>query len=222
MGAVLRCQVTMLCCALVLATPCAAQRSMKAVPHGDPAEWFGPDSYPPEAIRAERQGRVIIALGIDSAGAVATCAVKLSSGTAVLDDGTCAIARERGRFDPATDRKGRPIAGEYLMPVRWLLPSTPPPSVDLASLPAKRTQAMEVFFNAAGVLTSCRVIENQPADDKGTAGESCPSSRIGRQEVPVVRNGKPVAYKIVQRITTEVTPTDDDTPASPPIAGHGP
>ena len=214
--------VALLSGGLVLAMPAmaaAAPRGMNPVPHGNPGDWFDADSYPPAAIRAERQGRVVVALGIDSAGAVATCVVKVSSGTAALDEGTCAIARERGRFDPATDGKGRPTAGEYLMPVRWALPDTPPPSLDLTSFPARRTQAVEIFFNAAGVVTSCRVIEDTPVDDKGNSAMLCPSTQIGRQQVPMTRDGKPVAYKVVQRMITEVTPSDGDDPpaSSPPV-----
>ena len=192
--------------AAMLAGPAAAQRSMGAIPAGSPADWFGPDNYPPEAIRTNRQGRVVVTLGIDSAGAVATCAVKVSSGTAALDEGTCAVAREHGRFNPATDGKGRPIAGTYVMPVAWKLPDTPPEAVDLATLPPLRTQAIEMFFNAAGVLTSCRLVKDEPADGKG--GPACPAQQIGRQVTPMTRNGRPVGYKVTQQMTTAVVATD--------------
>ena len=193
--------------ALLVATPAGAQRSMGAIPASNPGDWFSPDNYPKEAIRAVRQGRVVVRLGIDSTGAVATCSVRTSSGTTTLDEGTCAIAREHGRFNPATDGKGRPIAGTYLLPVNWKLPDMPPAAVDLGTMPLRRTQAREVFLNAAGVVTSCRVLENEPDDGKGTPAMVCPAEQIGRQEVPIERDGKPVAYKVVQRITTEIIPT---------------
>ena len=192
--------------AAMLVGPAAAQRSMGAIPAGNPADWFGPDNYPKEAIRTNRQGRVVVALGIDSAGMVATCSVKTSSGTAALDEGTCAVAREHGRFNPATDRKGRPIAGTYVMPVAWKLPDTPPDAVDVATLPAMRTQAIEMFFNAAGVLTSCRLVKDEPAD--GKAGPACPAQQIGRQATPMIRDGRPVAYKVSQQMTTTIVATD--------------
>ena len=198
---------SLLAAALLVAGPAGAQRSIKAFPAGDPGDWFGPDNYPKEAIRTNRQGRVVVALGIDSTGSVATCAVRVSSGTTALDESTCAAAREHGRFNPATDGKGRPIASTYILPVLWTLPGTPS-AVDLAIVPARRVQASETFFNAAGVVTSCRVIENEPADGQGTPAMACPAAQIGEQQVPMTRDGKPVAYKVVQRLTTEVVSTE--------------
>lgn len=42
---------------------------------GDPAQYFGVDIYPPEAIRKGEQGRVVTELSIGSDGAVTACVV---------------------------------------------------------------------------------------------------------------------------------------------------
>ena len=188
-------------CVMMLAIPASAQRLMKPIPHGNPGEWFDPDSYPAEAIRAQRQGRVVVALGIDSTGAVATCAIKGSSGTAALDEGTCAIARERGRFDPATDRKGRPVAGEYVLPVRWQLPDTPPPALDAATLPPHRAFVVEVAISAEGTVASCKVIDAMGLDKNV---DPCAGRTIGQRAAVVQRDGHPVAYRVVQHLTEDL------------------
>ncbi len=89
---------------------------------GNPGQFFGPDAYPAEAIRAGEQGRTVAALTIDAAGLPTACAVETSSGSRSLDSATCAIAMGRVRFDPARDEEGRPIASHYRLPVRWVLP----------------------------------------------------------------------------------------------------
>ena len=94
---------------------------MPAKPKGEPAAAFGPENYPPEALRAEEQGRTVAMLAIAPDGSVAACSVQQSSGALALDRSTC----ERGitlQFDPARDSQGQPLASSYRLPVRWQLP----------------------------------------------------------------------------------------------------
>ena len=106
------------------AAPAAPAGPDRAVaPVGNIAALFGPDAYPPAAMRAESQGRVVANLGIDPAGKAFACTIAVSSGSSVLDARTCEIAIGTMRFTPATDHKARPIAGTYQLPVRWVLPA---------------------------------------------------------------------------------------------------
>lgn len=97
--------------------------SQRAALKGNPAQFFGPDAYPPAAIRAEAQGRVVAALTIGPDGRVSACSVTTSSGNSDLDDATCRIARSKVKFTPAKDDAGNPTSSSYTLPVRWVLPT---------------------------------------------------------------------------------------------------
>jgi protein TonB len=90
---------------------------------GNPGQYFGPDAYPPAAIRAGAQGRVVAKLTVGTNGRVTDCVVETSSGNNDLDETTCRIARSRVRFTPAQDQNGNPIVSSYTLPVRWVLPN---------------------------------------------------------------------------------------------------
>lgn len=97
--------------------------SQRAGVIGNPGRFFGPDAYPPAAIRAEAQGRVVAALTIGTDGRVTGCTVTSSSGNSDLDDATCRIARSKVRYTPAKDDAGNPTTGSATLPVRWVLPT---------------------------------------------------------------------------------------------------
>lgn len=90
---------------------------------GNPGQFFGDDAYPPAAIRAQAQGRVVARLTVGIDGRVSDCQVTASSGNSDLDSTTCRIARSRVRYTPAKDEAGRPIASTATLPVRWVLPN---------------------------------------------------------------------------------------------------
>jgi protein TonB len=90
---------------------------------GNPGQYFGADNYPPSAIRAEEQGRVVAKLTVGTDGRVTDCVVTTSSNSSALDQATCRIARARVRFTPAQDAAGSPITSSYTLPVRWVLPT---------------------------------------------------------------------------------------------------
>ncbi|CAM3176046.1 MULTISPECIES: energy transducer TonB [Sphingomonas] len=90
---------------------------------GNPAVYFGPDSYPAEAQREGWEGRSSVAVQVDPNGTPTGCEVVRSSGHAVLDEATCRTVVRRVRFDPARDRQGRAVSGIYRpINVRWQLP----------------------------------------------------------------------------------------------------
>lgn len=88
----------------------------------NPAAWFGNDAYPADAIRQNQQGRAVARLSIDASGAPARCTIVTSSNSASLDSTTCSILMEHARFTPARDRNGVATVGDYIVPVRWVLP----------------------------------------------------------------------------------------------------
>lgn len=78
--------------------------------------------YPPAAIIAGEQGSVSIILNVSPIGAVTACRVDTSSGSASLDLITCAIARQRFKFEPGRNASGERAASVYRQSVRWVLP----------------------------------------------------------------------------------------------------
>lgn len=85
------------------------------------------DDYPKAALRKEEQGTVVIALDVDATGTPRGCAVTRSSGSASLDQGTCQLFKERARFSPARDRRGRAVAGTWHgKPVTWRISAADP------------------------------------------------------------------------------------------------
>lgn len=105
------------------APPPAPRVSQAAGLKGNPGQYFGTDNYPPDAIRAGAQGRVVARLSVGTDGRVTDCSITASSGNESLDSTTCRIARSRVRFSPAKDDSGNAIASTYTLPVRWVLPS---------------------------------------------------------------------------------------------------
>ena len=101
-----------------------AVASQAATPlDGNPARYFSPSSYPPEALAKGIYGRVIALLNVDAAGAVEHCRIVSSAGQA-LNEGTCKVAL-RTKFKPARDKDGKGLASTLLLPVRWSLPGMP-------------------------------------------------------------------------------------------------
>jgi TonB family protein len=79
------------------------------------------ESYPARAIRDQIEGRVTIQLQISAAGAVTSCAVTSSSGSAVLDGAACEGAKKYARFDPARDAAGKAVEGAFATVINYSL-----------------------------------------------------------------------------------------------------
>jgi TonB family protein len=108
----------------------AKNKSAPAHPIGNPGRYFGPDAYPPAAIRAEEQGRVVATVDIAANGAATACKATVSSGSTALDARTCEIAMTSIKYVAALDAHGRNVAGTYTLPVRWVMPRDDSPGTD--------------------------------------------------------------------------------------------
>jgi TonB family protein len=86
------------------------------------ASYVSDADYPPEAIIMGQQGTVGFQLEVAPDGSVKRCAVISSSESPALDEATCRIMSERGRFTPARDRHGRPVTDRVSSRIRWVLP----------------------------------------------------------------------------------------------------
>jgi protein TonB len=76
-------------------------------------------AYPPEALRAGWQGRVVLRVLVSEVGTVTAVSVETSSGYRVLDEAAMAAMRS-WRFTPAA-RSGRAVPHEGLHGVRFRL-----------------------------------------------------------------------------------------------------
>ena len=90
---------------------------------GDENGWVSVDDYPPAAIRGGDQGTSVIAWTINTTGRVENCHTTQSSGSAALDDAACRAITRRGRYSPAMNATGQPIATTKSRRVKWVLPA---------------------------------------------------------------------------------------------------
>lgn len=102
--------------------PPAPKLATKAQPRGNSSLWVTTEDYPSRALREEREGVSAVAWDITTDGRVANCRVTSSSGSPDLDQAACANITRRGRYKPAVDDAGNPIASSDSRRVRWQMP----------------------------------------------------------------------------------------------------
>ena len=136
----------------------------KAVPLASPAAWISPDDYPISAARAGETGTVGFELAVDDAGNVTECRVTRSSGSALLDERTCAILQMRAKFHPADTASGAAGRRHFASAVRWTLPRDKVPPRDLF---VTGTFVVE----KAGYVRDCRLVKFEPGEDKASRGD---------------------------------------------------
>lgn len=88
-------------------------------------DWFTFRDYPPEALRGNEQGRVVISFDITPKGRAKNCKVKISSGHHALDVTPCEPLEHSARFQPAVAENGSPIATKATLSFDFWTP--PPP-----------------------------------------------------------------------------------------------
>jgi hypothetical protein len=79
---------------------------------------LGVSDYPDAALRRATQGRIVLRIAINARGRATACTPVATSGSPQIDVTTCRIALRRGRFDPALDAAGRPVAVQAVFLVR--------------------------------------------------------------------------------------------------------
>ena len=93
-----------------------------ATPRGAPGNWANANDYPSGPLRREEEGVTRFRVTVGPDGRVTSCDVTGSSGSSELDSTTCSLIQRRGRFNPATDGEGNPVAGAWSSSVRWQIP----------------------------------------------------------------------------------------------------
>jgi TonB family protein len=126
-----------------------------AVPLGSPGDWATTDDYPASAIRNEESGTAgfTVTIGVD--GRVTQCTIISSSASAALDEATCRLVRERAKFQPALNAKGKPVEDHYTNRIKWVLPLDNFPDLEPA------TSDIELDLDPRGRVEACRVLVNK-------------------------------------------------------------
>lgn len=180
----------------------ASARSAAVGLKGNTAQFFSADDYPPEALRLRQEGRVVAKLWVDITGKVASCTVTQSSGSPSLDQRTCEIALAKIVYEPALDRRGRPIAASTVLPVRWVLPHG---AIDIAQNPPPPRWTMDMTFSidSAGIVQACHATMVPTAPVRR---DPCDEFPVGKQtETHWTRDGRPVGGTITRHASEEIT-----------------
>jgi protein TonB len=75
--------------------------------------------YPKSAYRDHAGGTVFLRIAVGADGRVSDCTIEESSGRADLDAATCALVRERWRYQPARDAAGNAVPDVVHMAQIW-------------------------------------------------------------------------------------------------------
>jgi len=78
--------------------------------------------YPPDALREHWQGRVVVRLNVSADGRATACTPVATSAHPAFDAAACRAALDRGRFTPALDAAGQPVAAQIVTSVTFLPP----------------------------------------------------------------------------------------------------
>ncbi len=192
----------------------AAVAPHMALPITQPVTWFGPNDYPPEAMRASEEGAVRFALKVSANGAVTGCDIVESSGSSTLDTQTCALAMRRAKFEPAVDDRGNHIASTFTQRTRWVIPH---PANEAADTPFGPffgamnvvSAGAQVRVDATGKVVSCAF-----SSAANTTINPCDAVPIGKTIVlPSSVNGHPVGGTASVTVMVAVKP--DGAPATP-------
>jgi TonB family protein len=186
---------------LVLASPVAVDANGRATPGRpaeNPGEWIHAGDYPTAALLERIEGTTAFELTYDTGGNATGCKVTQGSGSAVLDETTCALLTKRARFAPGRDSQGKLVGGSYSSRVRWILPKLPLPL-------GVQTLKVEFDVSDTGEIEQCRVVEGAAiAEEMRTGGHHpCGASDIGRRNVYVGDDGVPRGYREIRTMSLE-------------------
>jgi len=84
-----------------------------------PPTWIGGGPTDKDNRRGRYKGAVAVRFTVGIDGRLSNCTTAQSSGNTELDALTCRLLVERGRFTPATDPQGRPIASQAFATYVW-------------------------------------------------------------------------------------------------------
>lgn len=143
---------------------------------GSPAIWMDPEiDYPREAQAERREGTATVGFTIDITGHAGDCVIVKTSGDHYLDTGSCALVVARGRFKPAYDAGGLPLASAMTLPIVWRL------DWDVLRPPTESLLRLQYVIRESGALEDCWTDRGE-----GTEGISHPEVCVGAVPSPLI------------------------------------
>ncbi|WP_082745911.1 energy transducer TonB [Sphingomonas sp. CCH5-D11] len=143
-----------------------------------PENWVTDSDYPTEASQKGIKGTVGFVVTVNEDGSVADCDVVASSGVASLDKQACVLMRRNGKFEPARDTAGLPIASEHKSYINWGTKSDTNANYDamvaVKSLPSGKDKAeftIRQIISANNVIESCALQSSK--DDLIQQAQAC-------------------------------------------------
>lgn len=180
---------------------------------------IGKDDYPADALAARHEGTSVIGLDISSDGSVQTCAITTGSGYSELDAKSCEIA-QKWTFDPARDATGGKAEGHTSHNVRWKLPVSTEARPSVGPLqpainPFEKAGSVTVVqvFDEQGSRTACSV---ERTGEVPAIDTICKSGILDKIKPFVDEDGKPVARRVISKMSIEVESPDTEAPSSSP------
>jgi TonB family protein len=122
------------------AVPGAPIGGAPAQPIGSQEDWVRAGDYPDSAFPRPGTYKVAVNLVIGSEGKVILC-TKADDTLARLADPTCAALRQRARFTPARDAKGKATPSLLLWRITWTVPAAATTATETAAAPAPAAPA---------------------------------------------------------------------------------
>lgn len=99
---------------------------------GTPPRWrhgeLKDSDYPREAGQQGTGGKVGVRYLVGTDGRVGVCEIVRPSGSADLDDTTCRLIRQRFRFAPSRDARGKPVPAWVVETHEWVIDWPVPPA----------------------------------------------------------------------------------------------
>jgi TonB family protein len=145
-------------------------------PIDNPGSWFNDIDTPAEAIARGETGATKVELEVSTTGEVSGCKVVESSGSQLLDDGTCATAKLHGRFQPQLDASGKPVPFTYTLPrIRYTMSHAKSRWSAGEGRRLISNQTVRLSISAAGIVESCRSLNADTPD-----ASACSDYAVGR------------------------------------------
>jgi periplasmic protein TonB len=154
--------------------------------------WISDEDYPAIAIRNEESGTSVAQYTIGVDGKVTNCMAS-GSGSAVLDETTCRLIKERFRFRPALDPNSRARVESKAQRITWRLPENRLQLFDPEDFQASFT------VGADGNVSNCVAIGTGVAEKN--FAKFC--EYMTRSVPGVDKDGKPVARRVRIHSTIE-------------------
>jgi hypothetical protein len=81
--------------------------------------WISPSDVPNDIINIPNDAVTVFDLSIDQEGHPVGCSIVKTSGLKSFDVAACAAFMRRGKFNPARDQEGKPIASAIRQQIGW-------------------------------------------------------------------------------------------------------